>query len=106
MTLTSLLDQAEIFLPGNPSRLEIVVNDRDRNFIIRWNYYRTENARFDIGAVTTLLAGKSETCRKKHLLQCAPMNRRYFGHDQTFAIVECRSTAIQVGEIHAPSWYS
>lgn len=104
--LASLLDQAEIFLPGNPGRLEIVMNDCDRNFIIRGNYHRSENARFNVGAVTTLLAGKSETCRKKHFLQGAPMNRRYFGHDQTFAIVECLSTAIQVGEIQAPSWYS
>jgi hypothetical protein len=56
--------------------------------------------------VTTLLAGKSETYRQKYFLQGAPVYGRYFGHDQTFAIVECLSTAIQVGEIHAPSWFS
>ena len=106
MTLTNLLDQAEIFIPGNSGRFEIVMNDCDRNFIIRGNHYRSEDARFDIGAVTTLLAGKPETCRQKHFLQGTPMNRRYFRHDQTFAIVECLSTAIQVGEIQAPSWYS
>ena len=101
--LTSLFDQAKIFLPGNPGRLEIVMNDCDRNFIIRGNYYRSENARFDISAVTTLLAGKSETCRQEYFLQDAPMNRSYSGHDQMSAIVECLSTPIQVGEIHAPS---
>ncbi len=53
-----------------------------------------------------VLAGKSETCSKEHFFQGAPMDRRYLGHDQTFAIVECLSIAIQVGEIHSPSWYS
>jgi hypothetical protein len=105
-TLASFLDQAEIFLPGNPGRVEIVVNDRDRNFIVSGNYHRSENARFDVRAVTTLLAGKSETYRQKYFLQGVPVYGRYFGHDQTFAIVECLSTAIQVGEIHAPSWFS
>jgi len=106
MTLTNLLDQAEIFIPGNSGRFEIVMNDCDWNFVIRGNYYGSENARFHVGAVTPLLAGKSETGRQEHFLQGAPMNRRYFWHDQTFAIVECLSTAIQVGEIQAPSWYS
>jgi hypothetical protein len=103
MTLTNLLDQAEIFIPGNPGRFEIVMNDCDWNFIIRGNHHRSKNARFNVGAMATLLAGKSETCRKKYFLKGAPVNRRDFRHDQTFAIVECRSTAIQVGEIQAPS---
>jgi hypothetical protein len=46
---TGLTDQAEIFLPGNPSRFKVVVNDRDAqhllggNFFIRGNYHRAEN---------------------------------------------------------------
>jgi len=78
MTLTSFLDQTEIFIPGNPGRFEIVMNDRDRYFIVCGNYYGSENARFHVGAMTTLLAGKSETGRQEHFLQGAPMNRRYF----------------------------
>ena len=112
VTLTGLTDQAEIFLPGNPSRFKVVVNDRDAqhllggNFFIRGNYHRSENARFNVRAVTSLLAGKSETHRKKHFFQGMPVNRCNFWHGQTFAIVECLSNPIQAGETQAPFWYS
>ena len=82
------------------------MNDGNWNFIIRGDHHGPENACFDIGTMTPLLAGKSEACRQKHLLQGAPMNRRYFRHNQTLAVVECLSTAIQVGETQASSWRS
>jgi len=49
--LSNFFKQAEIFIPGNPRRFEIVMDDGYWNFILRGDHHGAKNACFDVGTI-------------------------------------------------------
>ena len=93
---------AKVLVPGNPSSLQIVSDDGDKDLLVSGNDDGPENPCLDIRAVTAFLPRETKTHRQKDSFKVSPVDRRYSGHIQAGSAAECLSVATQEGLIHCP----